>query len=142
MRNRKENITFLIIPIFEILNDHQESEQLFYFYDDGLRGVVRDIILFSSGCEFKNLHPNKRAGADECVVEKILRDYYNTPEATLSRFTDNIDMEVYIEVIAQSIAISVEELLRALIPRIVYEFSKTEFQWLGDDLLLKMRIFE
>jgi hypothetical protein len=123
---------FFILPTFEILQDFQESEQLFNFYNDGMKGVVRDLIVHWEG--------GGSISDSTHITEKILRDYSNSPEATISRFTDRIDMEAYVELITSLLDIAVGEMLNALFPKITYDISNNEHSWIGDDLIIKLRV--
>lgn len=120
----------IVLPTFELLKEFRESEQLFYFYDDGLRGVIRDIIIYGDG--------GKPINDETYVTEKILREYNNTPEAVMSKFTDNVDSNVLIELIASLIDNAVGEMMGILFPGYSYSISKTDYRWLGDDLAICM----
>lgn len=124
----------VILPTYAILSDFKESEGLFCFYDDGMKGIVRDLIIYGE---------NGRSITDSTyITEKILRDYNNSPEATISRFTDRIDMGTYVELITSLLDVAVGEMLDVLFCKLSYRISKTQYHWIGSDLLIKLDYLE
>ena len=120
---------FLILPTAEIVKEYEAAERTFSFYEDGLRGVIRDLILYSNA--------EKKSG--NYIQDKILREYSNTPEAVMSRIMENFVTEMYIELLVEVIFNSVSNMMQMLLPQTVYTISVIEHQWSCNDLIIKIK---
>lgn len=131
----------ILLPTAEIIRDHGRHEGFFNFYEEGLRGVVRDMVLMSDDSIFSTSIPQRQLNVSEGLIQKILREYQNSPEAVMQRYLENTTYESYVELIAEMIADSVHDMMRSIFVSAVYDVSKTEWDWLGNDLITRIRIY-
>jgi hypothetical protein len=120
---------FLILPTADIVREYETAERTFSFYEDGLRGVIRDLILYS----------NTGKGSGNYIQDKILREYSNTPEAVTSRIMENFMTEIYVETLVEVIFNSVSIMMQTLLPHVAHSISVTEHQWNCNDLIIKIK---
>lgn len=119
----------LILPTADIVREYRDFERLFCFYRNGLKGVIEDIVLFSS--------PEEEA-ATKYILEKIVAEYSHTPESILSKMMEK-DTDTYVELITVALDDSINDMMRTLFPKIKYIIAHMECRWYCDDLIIKVR---
>lgn len=138
-------MVYVALPTTDIVRNFREFERLFTFYEEGIKGVVKDTVLLSSAwilSRTSNMQPHARPIIADGLLDKIMRDYANSGEALMQRLSENTSSESYIELIAELIDRAVGEMMYALFLSTVYDVSKTEWRWIGDDLVAKMKIYD
>lgn len=155
---------YVALPTTDIVRNFKEFDRLFSFYEGGIKGVVRDTVLLSAAwvldhpswifdreimrypglvAHYDTKHPITTAYPviADGLLEKIMRDYANSPEAMMQRFSENTSSENYVEIVAEMIDRAVGEMMNTLFRSSVYDICKTEWQWIGDDLVAKIKIY-
>ena len=133
----------VILPTAEIITRFKGFEELFGFYDDGLKGVIRDTILTSQAYDlvkrrYPTGHKNKCIIMASGLMDKILRDYHNSADAMFLHRIENTNAATYVEEAAILIDQAVHEMMRVLFAKIVYDMCMDGSVWLGDDLMTKV----
>lgn len=139
-------MVYVALPTRDIVRHFKDFERLFSFYEEGIKGLVRDTVLLSSAWVLgRNIsiqpyspHPVVADG----LLEKVMRDYASSSEAMMQRLSENTSAEAYVELVTEMIDRAVGEMMYTLFVSSVYDVSKTEYSWVGDDLVIKMRIYE
>lgn len=135
----------VVLPTAGLVREYADFDQLFSFYEDGLRGLIRDMVLLS------DLHaPTEQTSAAEYVrelasdglVEKVLREYSDSPDARFLFHTSSRTREIEVEIAVEMIYQSVMEMMNALLMRAVYEVCKQKWSWLGNDLIAHLTVLE
>lgn len=134
-----------VLPTASIVREFREYNRLFSFYEDDIKGIIRDTILVSSAWMQKDYsryhHEIHRPLMADDLMEKIIRDYHNSGEALMQRLSENTSSETYIQRIVEQINRQVGDMMMTLFLNYVYDVSKTEWQWIGDDLVVKITIY-
>ena len=128
----------VIIPTAEIISEFRHMDPVFCFYEDGVRGVVKDMVLRNT------------AGDDTGVVEQtLLNDIVAMYEHSLHvRYLENTlritDPVIYIELFVAGLQETVSELLRQLFASVLsdHQWDSSEWGWIGNDLIVRMTPFE
>lgn len=137
----------VILPTAEIITRFKGFEELFCFYDDGLKGIVRDSVLTSQAYDLVERYHKPKGHRSKCIIEvsglldKILRDYHNSADAMFLFRIENTNAATYVEEAAIQIDTAVNEMMRVLFARIVYDMNMDGYTWLGDDLMTTVRTY-
>jgi hypothetical protein len=117
-----------ILPTGNILNEYKKYENLFSFYHDGLRGIIRDLILAH----------DKKVTIMEDIIEKIIWEYNNSPDASFRRATDSTNNrdEIMIEIIAELISFAVIEMMDAIFMGKQIDVIEKSHRWVENDLII------
>jgi hypothetical protein len=137
--------TIFVLPTADIVREYQDFDPLFVFYEDGIRGVIRDSILLSEGWSVKpTRYREVQSWRDTRTrfLEKVLRDYSNSPEAVLTRLLENTSAEMYVELVTEDIMRRVMGMMHDVFRHLVYDVSKAEWKWIGNDLATRIRIYD
>jgi len=126
----------VILPTTEIIQAHRRSNWLLGFYDEGIKGLVRDTVLHQS-------HHNApffcEAGGEVTLLEDVVRQYENSMEY---RFIENTLNHCYptsqVEMVVTSVADDVAQMMRDFFAGHAYDVCKSRWQWLEDDLIVTM----
>lgn len=135
----------VVLPTAGIVSEHKSFEALFSFYEEGLHGLIRDMVMLSDQNPPKSkrtCEAIKRELHDSGLFDKIMRDYSHSPEACFLRHAGDLNHEQFVEVAVEVIYQSVVEMMNTLFLRTVYEVCKQRWGWIGDDLIAKMTVLE
>lgn len=131
----------VILPTSEILRRLRPISELFSFYQEGLRDVVRDFILRSEPMhisETRQLIP--KLARD--FQERLLFEYINSWRALSLYHSERTSEELYIELGIETINEIVYEVLQQHFRNKTVRFVEKEWYWLGDDLVIKAIVEE
>jgi hypothetical protein len=120
------------------MQEYNEYDYLFYFYRDGLKGLVEDIIIHSASWEFHKLdckHDEKPAIAKN-VIDKMLMEYEYTPEGIINNITNNTMHLLKIEIIATMLDNAINEMMYCIFQKNIYHISNINIRWLNNDLII------
>lgn len=133
------------LPTAGIVHEYRDCEALFSFYEDGLKGLIRDMVLVSDSrppMHKPTAEEIKQEFLDSGLPERIMTQYAQSPDARFLAHTGNTTHEAFIEMAAEVIYQSVVEMMNSLFLRLVYEVRKQRWSWIGNDLVVSMRILE
>lgn len=125
----------LLLPTSDIFLSHKHFEPLLYFYEDGVRGLVRDTVLLSS-------QPLPGSEDVQALRERLVAEYDRCANA---RFLENsMRRHEYasflVEMAAEEIDYRVAEMMWQFLRGRVYEVCKTRWKWVGADLVATIQI--
>ena len=123
-------MVIFILPTKDILRLFQKYDELFMFYNDGVKGVIRDTIL-------SRVSANR--GLDD-VLNKVRTDYLNSAEAVMEYLTDYEFRSECIDLAVELITIAINEMLIDLFKSCNYTMSKSYWKWFGDDFIIGAQI--
>lgn len=134
-------MSLVILPTTEIIQEVGQFDELFSFYDDGIRGVVRDNVLHSDLSEISEL-PVMRTPSNPYWIQKlnerIVFEYCNSPRALNLYYTENTCEDMYVELIAEWVNVLVFEMLKTLFVRSDLDILTRDWYWIGNDLVVKI----
>jgi len=133
-----------ILPTRDLLRLFSSYENLFWFYNDGVKGVIRDIILFSNAWELKHYSPIKdckKPITAQLIFDKIVQEYSNSPDGRMNGITGNLIDSECVEIAAELIDNAVSDMMFVLFSSLIYDVSKTNWKWFGDDIIVEIKIF-
>lgn len=122
----------IILPTADIVQDCQEFEPVFCFYNNGIKGLVRDIVDLAASPHYD----------DEIAAFKdmVMSEY---DQSINRRYLENthqgMAQDFMIEMVIEQIAHGVQELFQQFFKQMIYRVDNTE-KWLGNDLLTTVRI--
>lgn len=140
-------MSLVILPTSDILREYQHFETAFdSFHHEGLKGAVRNMVVMSD-----DLGVGHRPYAEICddilsrkndLIELIVNEYLNTPEAQFWLHTKGYSNQMQIEAMAQALYQSVVEMMTCFFARKVFDINKQQTEWVGDDLLIEVTDLE
>lgn len=144
----------VILPTSELLRDHQELEQMFAFYPGdenepgGLRALIRDMVLVAADENQEQLKKAvhgafRQAIQSNPLIEKVMRDYAMSDDARIMfHMGSGTSHESSVEINAELLYQRVLDMMSRIFMRAVYEVSKQEWQWVGDDLVATVNVLD
>lgn len=135
----------VVLPTADLLKDFAHLERMFDFYEDGLRGLVRDMVLTADAVDTPSSRVEdafKQALQNTGLIEKVMRDYAHSADARFNFLTGTGSEQIEVEIAVEHIYQIVLEMMAQLFRRAVYEICKQEWQWLGDDLVAKVDVLD
>jgi hypothetical protein len=141
----------VIFPTGELLQEFKFLEDMFAFYDGGLKGLVRDMVLTADFADTPDIHALLGTGIEEAfhralkstgLIEKVMRDYVHSPDARLAFVLGDNHAEHAVEIAAEALYQRIFELVNHLFMRTIYEISKQYISWDGDDLITHVDVLE
>jgi len=138
-----------ILPTSDLVRQFKPHERLFNFYEDGIKGLIRDTILLSAAyryhlfafSRYNNSQYAPRPTIADGLLEKVLRDYDNSLDAHLERFQQNTNSSYYVETVVKLIDHAVGEMMADIFQSTAYDVSKTDWQWHGSDLVARVNLY-
>ncbi len=128
-------MSLYILPTAEIVQRYQKFNDLFRFYDEGVRGLIRDIILTTDITD-----PKINNGLDSDIYAKVVWDYEHCPEyRNLEMSYPNDQASVTIEFIFLAMHYDIQVMLTSVFVNNLYDLSAQEYDWVGNDLIAKVR---
>lgn len=135
----------VVLPTADIVREFRGYEPIFCFYEDGIRGVVRDSVLLSNGMYEHELDEciSHQSSLIETFINRVVEEYENSIhrryiENTYAKNSPSITLEL---VVAQ-INSMVNTMTRALFMLRAYEICKSRWQWVGDDLIAVVQFLD
>ena len=129
-----------VLPTGDIIREFESYEELFYFYEDGVRAVVRDMLLLNHGNLLPTLplysyDPDTNLWA---FRQRLVEEYDRTMDV---RATENMLHEyrgLQLEHALGEIDAEVTRMLKGYFRNQIYEIIQDGWKWLGDDLVVRM----
>lgn len=124
-----------LLPTTELFFEFRHYEQVLLFHDEGVRGVIRDLVLLSTGI------PNHDEEAQD-LLKYLLEEYNRSIDL---RYLENTlrypnAVAVMVEIAVTEIHQAVEAMMAQYFRNLVYDICKARWQWLGADLILQLDI--
>lgn len=155
---RKINMPRIILPTYEIITEAIAADHLFNFLEGGVKYIVRESVIGSSFqgknrnlpppapsfwpvSEWNNPPQHKRFQSD--LTREVIHhydDYVNDGESVRPPIDEYLKQVDRIELIVSSIEQSVDEMMRSIMATKLFDVLDGDFQWLGKDLIVDVRI--
>lgn len=129
-----------IIPLHDLLRELEPFEELFGFYRDGLKGVVRDALPLVDGRRVIRHRANRMVSEWESssfpmFLDKVSREYENSADAIVARFMENTTAGPIIELVLEKIWRTVQLVMSDMFSFVPVTVDDTEGCWLGNDFV-------
>lgn len=147
-------MSLVILPTSEIIRELEQFDDMFSFYDSGIRGVVRDNILqsdLSDISEAQVLRTNSIPPWIRKLNDRIVFEYSNSYQAIRQHYLENTSDELYVEMIAEYANALVFEMLNTVFMKnnlniLSYKWAYIDgkwtrvdaWRWVGNDLLVQV----
>lgn len=130
----------IVLPTFSVYAAHRELEPLFAFREEGLLGVIRDLVLLSGGVDGRCGH---RYSEFEELLEQLLFEYENNVELRMEENTmRKSDYAGFaLELGCEQLDLEVQDMMRLMFLDRSFEVCKQRWRWLGADLLTTVTFF-
>lgn len=131
----------VILPTSELLSFLTTFQELFSFYEDGLRGLVRDCVLLSdSVTQYDRLSIREFSPAqiDPDFAKKVMREYEESPSAMFLRMTENTNSYHAAEMALEYIHDAVVDMVKSTFGPAVFDISKGWHHWHCNDLVIEV----
>lgn len=131
-------MTTYLLPTADIVREFKQYDAVFYFYEEGIKGIVRDVVLFSTGND-----PEAGIDVKQMVMNRVNEEI---DRHDLIRYYENTHGSQWptlvIELIIEQIEQAVRVMLDSIFMQLFYEVSwkGDSYDWLGDDMMAKIRI--
>lgn len=133
----------MILPTRELMQDFVILENLFRFYPEGIRGVVRDS--FSISTDFSGVKTSALIYREDGRLEGLMGSVMDSYEAYIEIHDQDPSIQVglfedldAIELIVDAIEQRTDEFLRDLFKREMYQILRP-VQWIDMDLVVQIR---
>lgn len=130
----------VILPTSEVLGFLSHFQELFSFYEDGLRGLVRDCVLLSDGVGSQRVSMREFGSSviDPDFASKVMREYAQSPSAMFLSVINNSGAYHSAEMALEYVHDLVIDMVKATFGPAVYDISKTWHHWHSDDLVIEV----
>lgn len=139
----------LIVPTSDLVREFWHCEPLLCFYNEGVRGLIRDTVLLSSSVPADSYSLHRRRKDAPLFSDGLLDHVMGEFERSLDlRFLENMlprraesacfAVEAAVEAIDEAVA----RMMRQFMQREVYEICKTRWKWIGYDLLVIVQVLD
>jgi hypothetical protein len=122
----------LVLPTRDLLREYHEYNDTFYFYDNGIKGIIKDILI--NDLEIDD------------VINLIISKYSNTVDARVQLINDLNNGFCYntresgMEDIIKNITNSVMFMMKGIFQNRHYNVSRYNVRWIESDLVIKIAI--
>lgn len=113
-----------ILPTAPILQDRSELDEAFFFYEGGFAGVVSTLITCYDQDESSQ------------VIEQIMQEYMQTPEAKLEQLLGKRVRQNMLEMLLECLKEEVDCLMYRFFSRVSLSIEKQQYDWIGKDLVI------
>lgn len=137
----------LILPTTEIYRAHRHYEPILCFYEDGVRGLIRDTVLLCNPTPTLKQDEDERSDDLRALLDKVLGEYESSVDrAMLENMFRRQDYASWlVEMCVCSIEEQVNRLMREFMQVFLrddaFELCKSRCSWLGADLLVRVEIY-
>lgn len=137
----------VILPTSTLVRQFWHCEPLLCFYDLGVRGLIRDAVLLNCGKPASSFSLYRRRKDPPLFSDGLLDYVLEEYERSLDlRFLENtlpqraVSGCFAVETVVEAIDEAVAAMMRECFLREIYEICKTRWQWVGYDLLIRVRL--
>lgn len=131
-----------ILPVSEALKEFALSEYLLTFYEDGLRGLIRDHVLVSTaiicGIDFFESELEVEDPLSKKIVDAYTESLYYRHDQEMGTSDRNLNAAL---AASERIRRWVNGMMYATFLNDVYSVQEQYFQWFGDDLIVRLDIW-
>lgn len=139
----------LIVPTSDLVREFWHCEPLLCFYDEGVRGLIRDTVLLNCGVPAGSFSLHRRRKEPPLFSDGLLDHVLGEFERSLEvRFLENTlpqraeSASFAVEAVVEAIDEAVARMMREFLLRDIYEICKTRWQWIGYDLLVMVQVLD
>ncbi len=130
-----------ILPTSEIIRTFKAKEELFEFYEEGIRGLVRDIVMRPRAFDTVQICDGVGYNKDAMILEELVAQVVSQYENSLHyRYIENTRAHIHpsclVEVVVLCVEDAVSQMLRGFFAGFAYDVCKSNWQWLEDDLVV------
>ena len=128
----------IILPTADIVREFEDYESVFCFYDEGLRGVIKDIVLY-------NTVTDTTGEQTSMLVQDVISVYEHSLYVRYLENTLSISQpEICIEMMVIQLESAVSKMLKALFVKELqrYRWDRSSYEWLGNDLITRIKLRE
>lgn len=124
-----------ILPTAEIFFEFRHFEPILYFRDEGLRGVIRDLVLLPS-C------PKTREEEFEQFRSSVLEEYDRSVDVRTmeNMFSRREYASWLVELMLDMADLAVFQMISQYFDGLDYEVDRKDCQWLGVDLIALIHV--
>lgn len=138
----------VILPTSKILQQFKNLEPLFSYADDGVMGVIRDMVLDADSPETNDFSSREFGHISPMFCDNIssvshfyLQEYENSAQAVVTQHRENMVYSMYVEIALANMHQVVREMISELPFDKDYEISKQTWDWLGNDMIINVRVY-
>lgn len=130
----------IILPTFAVYGAHRELEPLFAFREEGVLGVIRDLVLISGGGSGKRGY---RFDHYDAFIEQLMFEYDNNVDLRLDENTmRKSDYSGFaLELACDELEQEVQEMMKIMFQGAMFEVCPSRWKWLGADLLATVWLY-
>ena len=132
---------FTILPISEALKEFQLMEFSLVFYDEGLRGLIRDHVLVSNA-RMSDIDFYATTDDADPLEKKVVDQYHNSSyyRHDVEMGNDNLTLNAAL-MASKRIRKWVNGMMYAAFVHDVYSVHEQHYRWFGNDLIVKIDIW-
>lgn len=125
-----------ILPTGNVFNMCERYENLFSFYDNGLQGLIKDVVLVVDGIP-------RKTGRKECphvsdLKNKILSNYQNSSLGVMAYITENTSHDAYLDIAIDDVMEMINEMLFDHFRGKYLRICNENIKWLQKDLMIDL----
>lgn len=128
-----------ILPTSDIIREFRQEDWLFGFYDEGVKGLVRDTVLAHQAHRTEVVCDGSGDSVQARLLEHVIRQYENSLEF---RFLENTLGHCHpasmVEMVVLCIDHAVSVMMREFFAGLTYDVCKSHWQWLENDLIVNL----
>lgn len=128
----------IILPTTPIVKGFSQYENLFCFYDDGVKGVVKDHVLVSRSCLVSFYEDIQKTDKSVRLMDEIIQKYETSLHRQYMENTYNGCKPIHmLEDIINEIEREVNNMMYLYFFEHPYSIERG-VKWVGDDLIIKI----
>ncbi len=134
--------TYVILPTHEAFSYFNLAEHYLMFYEDGLRGLLRDHVLVSDPHLCDNDDIETIFGEDplqQKIVESYRNSYIFKRDEHMGRAEINISAALEISAHVRN---WVNAMMRSIYPNEIYHIHEQYYRWFGSDLHVRIDVMD
>lgn len=136
-----------VIPLSDLVRSLDHFEETLQFYPGGLKGVIRDTMPLVDGRRIMRYRAGGFISERETItlpliLDKVVNEYENTPEAVVTRIMENTTAAPFIELLVEKVYREVQLVMGSMFGFIPVTVSPDEGCWLGDDFVAWVTLHE
>ena len=120
----------VILPTRDIALDFSEYDDLFYFYYNGVKGILHTSVILSRAWE------DKESDVTQKVIDEVMQYFTLSSEASMCYITGNYILNYYLESMVKHMSISINEMMKIMFMHDTYYIEKNKFKWIDNDLMV------
>lgn len=126
----------IILPTRDIVLDFSEYDDLFYFYHNGVKGILHTSVIHSKAWE------SKESDSIQKTINEVMTYFTQSPEANMCHITGNYVLNYYIESLVKHMSMCINDMMSNMFVSSIYYIDKNKFRWIDNDLLVPAVILD